>query len=71
MARDGNMLYAAAILDDGGRMIGSMVICNFPSRSEIDDWLKVEPYGTGKVWEKIEVKRCQVGPAFCSETEVL
>ena len=25
---------------------------------------RVEPYVTGKVWEKIEIKPCKVGPMF-------
>lgn len=60
----GKMLYGAAILDDSGKMIGSVLICEFPSRAELDEWLKVEPYVTGKVWQKIEVQNCKVGPSF-------
>ncbi|MFN8391080.1 MAG: YciI family protein [Bdellovibrionota bacterium] len=60
----GNHLVAAAILDDQGKMVGSTLIVDFESREELDQWLAKEPYVTGKVWEKIEVTRCQVGPSF-------
>lgn len=60
----GTMLYGAAILDDGGKMIGSVLICDFPSRVELDEWLTIEPYVTGRVWERIEVQPCKVGPSF-------
>jgi hypothetical protein len=63
----GKMLYGAAILDDQGKMTGSVLICQFDSRAELDDWLKTEPYVTGKVWQKIEVQTCKVGPSFVSQ----
>jgi uncharacterized protein YciI len=62
----GVLLYGAGILDDDGKMIGSMLLCEFLSRRELDEWLKVEPYVTGNVWQKIEVHRAQV-PLFCMQ----
>jgi uncharacterized protein YciI len=60
----GIFLYASAILDDDGKMIGSMIVCDFPSRGALEDeWLKREPYVMGDVWQRIEVRRAQV-PAF-------
>jgi uncharacterized protein len=57
----GKWLYAAAILDDAGKMIGSMIVCDFPSREEMDrQWLSKEPYITGKVWQKISIHRAHV-----------
>jgi uncharacterized protein YciI len=61
----GKWLYAAAILNDDGKMIGSMIVCEFPSRAELDQWLEEEPYVAGDVWQKIEVNRAQVAP-FCA-----
>ena len=44
MYDDGTWLYAAAILDDDGEMIGSMIICDFSSKKELDSkWLQKEP----------------------------
>ncbi|MFC2054510.1 YciI family protein [Chloroflexota bacterium] len=63
MFDSGKWLYAAAILDDSGKMIGSMVICDFDSREELKkQWLNREPYVLGKVWEKIDINRAQVAP---------
>jgi uncharacterized protein len=60
----GKALYGAALIDDKGGMVGSLVIYEFDSREEFDAYLKDEPYVTGKVWEKIEVKPCRVPPIF-------
>jgi len=60
----GNMLYGVAMLDEAGKMCGSVLICEFPSRADLDKWLQTEPYVTGKVWHKVEVIPCKVGPSF-------
>jgi hypothetical protein len=63
MVDKGRWLYAAGILNDDGKMIGSMIVCDFPSRNELEEqWLKNEPYIIGNVWKKIEVNRAQVAP---------
>ncbi|HPR63718.1 MAG TPA: YciI family protein [Thermoanaerobaculia bacterium] len=64
MYEKGTFLFAAGILNDAGTMIGSMIVCDFPSRKELDDWLAREPYILGKVWEQIEVSPAQPAP-FC------
>jgi len=62
----GKWLYAAGILDDAGKMIGSMIVCDFLSREEMERrWLSREPYIIGKVWQKIDIRRAQVA-AFCA-----
>lgn len=60
----GKMLYGAAILDELGKMQGSMLVCEFESREKLDEWLKEEPYVVGNVWQKIEIQNCKVGPSF-------
>ena len=64
MVAAGRMLFGTAILDDEGRMIGSMLVLDFPSREELDGWLAVEPYVTGTVWERVDIRPCAVGPSF-------
>jgi uncharacterized protein YciI len=64
MLAKGEMLYAGAILNDDEKMIGSTIICDFPSRKELDDWLEIEPYITGNVWEKIDIRHFRVGSSF-------
>ncbi len=61
LAAEGTLLVAAAILDDDGKMIGSMLILEFPSRTELDAWLETEPYVTGDVWREIEISPVRVG----------
>jgi len=60
----GEQIFGVAMLDAEGNMCGSVMIVNFPARSDVDKWLEQEPYVTGKVWEKIEVRPCKVGPSF-------
>lgn len=56
-------LYAVGILDDNGKMIGSMIVCDFPTREEMHaQWLNDEPYVLGNVWEKIDVHPAAVPP---------
>ena len=59
----GLFLYAAGLLDDDGKMIGSIFVCDFPSREELQKrWLDNEPYVKGNVWEKISIHRAWVPP---------
>ncbi len=64
MQKKGNYLYAVAILDENEKMIGSILIVDFPTMEDLDEWLKIEPYVLGDVWRKIEVKPCKVPPLF-------
>ena len=66
MFGEGKWLYAAAILDDVGKMVGSMIVCDFTSRHELEEeWLAREPYVIGEVWQRVEVNRAQVA-SFCA-----
>jgi uncharacterized protein YciI len=65
--REGKHLYGAAILDDSGKMIGSMMVVEYATREELDQWLEVEPYVVGKVWDKIEIEPCRVAPIFMNK----
>jgi len=68
MMLDKKLLYAAALLGEDGKMIGSMMIAVFPSEADLRaDWLAAEPYVTGGAWEKIEIAPCKV-PDFCLDT---
>jgi uncharacterized protein len=60
----GHMKMGAAILDEAGKMIGSCIIADFPSRTELDAWLAEEPYIAGKVWENIQISNCRIAPSF-------
>jgi uncharacterized protein YciI len=60
LVKSGNLWYGAAMVDEGGNMIGSMYFVDFPSRKELDEYLAKEPYVTGKVWQKTEVIQASV-----------
>jgi len=55
LRKKGECLFGGAILDDSGKMIGSMIVYEFPDRNSLDEMLKEEPYIYGKVWEKISI----------------
>jgi uncharacterized protein YciI len=52
----GEFLFGGAILDDGGKMIGSMIVYEFSDRQSLDAMLKEEPYITGDVWRKVDIQ---------------
>ena len=49
-------LYGGAILDDSGKMIGSMIVYDLPDRQSLDEKLMDEPYFTSGVWKKVEIQ---------------
>lgn len=56
LRKKGEFKCGGAILDDGGKMVGSMIIYDFPDRQALDECLQDEVYFTKGVWEKIEIK---------------
>lgn len=67
MKARGELLYAVAMLDDSGKMIGSVIVLELPSREAVDAYLRVEPYVTGDVWRNIEISAGRVGPSFVAK----
>jgi uncharacterized protein YciI len=60
-----NHLYGAAILDDSGKMIGSIMVVDYPSLEDLHkQWLDNEPYVVGDVWREITIKPCRVPDLF-------
>ncbi|MGA0559639.1 YciI family protein [Larkinella sp. VNQ87] len=53
---NGNFVLGGALLDPDGKMIGSLMVVDFDSEEQLNDWLQADPYVTGKVWERIDVK---------------
>ena len=61
MARLGeHVICAGGLLDEAGKMKGSVLIMDFADQSELDAYLSSEPYVQEHVWEKIEVERMNV-----------
>ncbi|MDX9726696.1 MAG: YciI family protein [Bacteroidales bacterium] len=56
LKKKGNFVLGGAILDDNQTMVGSMIIYEFPDRKALDESLKDEPYITGGVWQKIDIR---------------
>lgn len=56
LKKRGEFLLGGAILDDNEKMIGSMIVFEFPDRAALDRSLKNEPYIVHKVWKKIEIR---------------
>ena len=50
------IICAGGILDNEGKMKGSVLVLEFESRAALDDYLAVEPYVTEGVWDKVEVE---------------
>ena len=65
----GQVLLGGAILDEADDMVGSVVLADFTTREELDEWLAGDPYVTGGVWQEIEIQpyRPAVGAWFPGE----
>ena len=55
-----HILCAGGMLDDDGKMIGSLLVMEFENRELLDEYLAHEPYVVEHVWERIEVERMNV-----------
>ncbi len=56
----GNFIIGGAILNDEGKMIGSMMVVQFETKEQWQQWLDTEPYITSKVWEKMDIRPFKV-----------
>ena len=50
------IICAGGLLDDEGKMKGSVLVMEFENREALDDYLAKEPYVTEGVWQKIDVE---------------
>jgi uncharacterized protein YciI len=57
---EGRYVTGGAILDDEGRMKGSVMILQFETEEAFREWYANEPYITEGVWKSIEVKPFRV-----------
>ncbi len=57
LRQSGNMWYGSALLHDNGTMKGSMILVDFSSEAELQDWLDNEPYVIGDVWRQVTVHK--------------
>jgi uncharacterized protein YciI len=59
-------LFGAAVLDDNGDMVGSMLVMDAENREALQTWLDEEPYVVHDVWREVTVQACAVPPVFLS-----
>jgi hypothetical protein len=63
MREEGRLVYAAALLNEEGKMAGSVMAVDFASEKELNDlWLNNEVYISGKVWEAVEINKAAAAP---------
>jgi len=56
----GNFIVGGAILDDEGKMMGSIMILQFEDEEQLEAWKQSEVYITQKVWESVDIKPFRV-----------
>jgi uncharacterized protein YciI len=65
LKQEGHMLLGGPLLNDDGQMVGSLVVCEFASKEEIQaKWFSQEPFMTNQVWETVRIETFQIGPSF-------
>ena len=55
-----HVVCAGGLLDEEGKMKGSVLIMEFDSRDELDNYLAHEPYVLEHVWDKIQIERMNI-----------
>lgn len=58
----GHFKSGGAMLDETGKMIGSTLHIEMPDRASLEQLLQADPYVSGKVWEKIEIREVRLVP---------
>jgi uncharacterized protein YciI len=61
-------VFGAGMLDEGGEMIGSILVLEAESPAAVQAWLDDEPYVVADVWREVSVLPCQVPPTFLPNT---
>ena len=57
---DGKLICGGGLLDDAGKMKGSIMIMEFDNREKLEQYLETEPYIVEHVWEKFDVENMNV-----------
>ena len=55
-----HIVCAGGMLDEEGKLKGSVLVVEFPDRAAVDQYLAEEPYVKEHVWEKITVETMNV-----------
>ena len=57
---DQHIICAGGLLDEEGKMKGSVLVVDFEDRSRLEAYLASEPYVVEHVWDRIEVEPMNV-----------
>jgi uncharacterized protein YciI len=60
LKESGNYVIGGALLNEEGKMIGSVMILQFESEEGLEAWKQSEIYITQKIWESVDVKPFRV-----------
>lgn len=63
LKEEGKILYAVAMIEQG-KMVGSVMVMNFATADELEEWKFAEPYFAGNVWDSVEITECAIPPMF-------
>lgn len=55
-----HVICGGGLLDQEGKMKGSVLIVEFKDRGELDEYLASEPYIKERVWETVEIEEMNV-----------
>ncbi|OIQ64131.1 YciI-like protein [mine drainage metagenome] len=56
LKNNGNFIFGGAILNDDGKMTGSIMVMQFETEEQLENWKQNEPYITQKIWETYDIK---------------
>ncbi len=56
LKENGQFILGGALLSPEGTMIGSMILLEFDTESQLQEYLKTDPYIIEGVWDKVDVK---------------
>ena len=60
LKQKGNYIVGGAILNDEGKMIGTVMLLQFETEEALSSWKQSEPYITQKIWESVDIKPFRV-----------
>jgi uncharacterized protein len=60
LKESGNYVLGGAMLNEEGKMIGSVMILQFENEEGLETWKQNEPYIIQKIWESVDIKPFKV-----------
>ncbi len=51
-----HVVFAGGRLNNEKKPVGSVMVMEFDSKEELDEYLKTEPYIEAKVWDRVDVE---------------